>query len=157
MSFYNKDYSGINFNKVFNEEKPLIQKCIETITYDEILTETLERTILDIEQSFNDNYDCSHKIQIIIDTLDSKTYIEDVLSKANDEEKELVNKLKESLVLLLTLSEAEKLPDKYEVISEKYNTKLEPKNIPNMSKDHIERYEKMYSKEIDKKNFNKLI
>lgn len=156
MSFYDRGFDGTNLEKIFNDEKTLIKECIEKITYDEILTETLQRTMFEIDQSLKEGYDCSYDIKIILDTLNSKTYIEGIFSKANDEEKELVNKLKESLLLLFTIAEAEKLPEKESITTEKYKAKFEPKDIQNSSKEHIERYNKMYSKEIDRKNFNKL-
>lgn len=140
---------------VWNKEKELYKQCISEIKYDEILVSTLQRLIIEIEKSLLEKSDVSHEVKVIIDTLDSNSYIRDGLfTKATEEEKQLIYKLKESLYLLYELLQVQRFNDKQEVIKDKYYSYEKRKGLPKNDKESVDKFKEIYSNSMDIKDYN---
>lgn len=139
---------------VWKTEKLILEKCIKNISYDEVLLNTLLKLPLEIENSIESEYNCVNELIIIIETLESKRYIEDILNKkASADEKELVNELLNTLYLLVSvLNSVNKT--KLETIQDKYKI-YDNIKIPN-NNENVNEYKKLYEKDENRINYTEI-
>lgn len=139
---------------VWKTEKLILEKCIKNISYDEVLLNTLLKLPLEIENSIESEYNCVNELIIIIETLESKRYIEDILNKkASADEKELVNELLNTLYLLVSvLNSVNKT--KLETIQDKYKI-YDNIKIPN-NNENVNEYKRLYEKDENRINYTEI-
>lgn len=145
----------MNVTDIWNKEKELYIQCINEIEYDEFLVSSLEKLIIDIERCLIEKSNSFNDVKVIIDTLDSSNYINNGLfTKATEEEKELVFKLKESLYVLYEVLQVQDFDEKEDVIIDKYYNYEKKESLPKNDKESIDRFKEMYSNSMDIKDYN---
>lgn len=133
----------MDIKDLWDKEKAVIDNCIANIKYDSVLVDTLETFKFNMEDALVKEYNLIEDIDVIRQTLEGKRYVNDILSKAEEKEKNLIKQLLISLNMLDTGFSYSMYPYKEDIIE--YNKNKPKDRIPNTDESK-KKYETLYNK-----------
>lgn len=133
----------MDIKDLWDKEKVVIDNCIANIKYDSVLVDTLETFKFNMEDALVKEYNLIEEMDVIRQTLEGKRYVSEILSKAEEKEKNLIKQLLISLNILDTGFVYSRYPYKEDTIE--YNKNKPKDRLPNTDESK-KKYETLYNK-----------